>query len=148
MRTAHRHAVPCLLVCGAFLSTLIGCGSNAVGPTHGDVDIARAEWLAGGYTDYRFQLATESSWFPRSDWQRIDVENDEVVRVSGEPVTPEQQIPPTIEEIWAWILEARASGQLNHAEFDRRGVPVHADMGPWPVDGGVAYWIRSFIPAD
>lgn len=147
MKTARRLAATAVLASAALLPLLTAC-DDAVGPTHTDVDIARAAWLSRGYTDYRFQLSWESSWFPRSDWQGIDVENGEVVRVAGEPVTSEQQIPPTIEEIWTRILEARANGQLNHAEFDRRGVPVHADMGPWPVDGGMAYWIRRFTPAD
>lgn len=147
MKTARPHAATAVLVCAAVVPLLAAC-SDATGLTHTDVDVARAAWLAGGYTDYRFQLSTESSWFPRSDWQGVEVENGEVVRVAGEPVTSEQHVPPTIEEIWARILEARADGQLNHAEFNRRGVPSHADMGPWPVDGGVAYWIRGFIPAD
>ena len=68
--------------------------------------------------------------------------------MAGERVTQEQDAPPTSGQIWTWILDARARNELNHAEFDHRGVPVHADMGPWPVDGGVAYWIRAFTPAD
>jgi hypothetical protein len=53
-------------------------------------------------------------------------------------------VPPTIDEIWNRILDARERGQLNSAQFDRQGVPVESDMGPWPVDGGVHYSVRAF----
>lgn len=35
-------------------------------------------------------------------------------------------------------------GELNSASFDRHGVPVKFDYGPWEVDGGVGYWVRNF----
>jgi hypothetical protein len=54
----------------------------------------------------------------------------------------------TVDTIWEMLLAARASGELNSAVFNQRGVPVEADMGPWPVDGGVRYSVRNFTESD
>jgi hypothetical protein len=131
------------LIASAWLS---GCSAAAsTEPLHGDVDRARAAWLAEGATTYSFELATASSWFPKGGYVRVQVSGGRVVATVapiGEraPAGP----PPTLDEIWDRILDARERGQLNSAEFDRHGVPIESDMGPWPVDGGVHYSVRAF----
>jgi hypothetical protein len=103
------------------------------------------QWLSEGATTYSFELATTSPWFPKGGYVAVQVSGGRVVATGaadGEsaPVSP----PPTIDEIWDRILDARARGQLNSAQFDRHRVPVESDMGPWPVDGGVHYSVRRF----
>jgi hypothetical protein len=124
---------------------LIGCSAATTEPLHGDVDRARQAWLAGSATSYSFELATASSWFPKGGYVFVEVNDGRVVATvapAGEPSPA--GVPPTIDEIWNRILDARERGQLNSAQFDRQGVPVESDMGPWPVDGGVHYSVRAF----
>src|SRR5690348_7473135 len=124
---------------------LIGCSSAATEPLHSDVDRARAAWLAEGATSYSFELATASSWFPKGGYVAVEVRGGRVVASvapAGEPSPA--GVPPTIDEIWDRILDARTRGELNSAQFDAHGVPVESDMGPWPVDGGVHYSVRAF----
>ena len=124
---------------------LIGCSAATTEPLHGDVDVARKAWLAEGATSYSFELATASSWFPKGGYVRVQVNDGRVVSAVapvGQP-SPAGQ-PPTLDEIWDRILDARERGQLNSAQFDRYGVPIESDMGPWPVDGGVHYSVRGF----
>ena len=134
---------------GLVASVLItGCSASATEPLHGDVDRARAQWLSEGATTYSFELATTSSWSPTGSYVRVQVNGGRVVTVaapSGEPAPV--GLPPTLDEIWDRILDARARGELNSAQFDRRGVPVESDMGQWPVDGGVHYSVRAFTTA-
>ena len=130
------------LVAWALLS---GCSGGTTEPLHGDVDRARAQWLSEGATTYSFELATASSWFPKGGYVAVQVSGGRVIATVapvGEPAPG--GLPPTIDEIWDRILDARARGQLNSAQFDRHGVPVESDMGPWPVDGGVHYSVRGF----
>jgi Family of unknown function (DUF6174) len=129
-------------------ASLIGCASATTEPLHSDVDVARKAWLAEGATSYSFELATASSWFPMGGYVRVQVDGGRVVAASptdgvSQPVAP----PPTIDDIWDRILDARSRGQLNSAQFDGRGVLVESDMGPWPVDGGVHYSVRGFTKA-
>ncbi len=124
---------------------LIGCSAATTEPLHSDVDVARQAWLAEGATSYSFEVATASSWFPKGGYVRVQVNGGRVVSTVAPvgqpaPVGP----PPTLDEIWDRILDARDRGQLNSAQFDGRGVPVESDMGPWPVDGGVHYSVRGF----
>ena len=124
---------------------LIGCSAATTEPLHSDVDRARAAWLAEGATSYSFQVATASSWFPKGGYVAVEVRGGRVV-ASVAPVGQPSPAgtPPTLDEIWDRILEARARGDLNSAQFDSHGVPVESDMGPWPVDGGVHYSVRAF----
>lgn len=124
---------------------LVGCGGATTEPLHGDVDVARKAWLAEGATSYSFEVATASSWFPKGGYVLVRVDDGRVVSTVA-PVgerSPAGQ-PPTLDEIWDRILDARERGQLNSAQFDRHGVPIESDMGPWPVDGGVHYSVRGF----
>ena len=125
---------------------LIGCSAaTTTEPLHSDVDRARAAWLAEGATSYSFELATESSWFPKGGYVAVEVRGGRVVASVAPVGQPSPSgLPPTIDEIWDRILEARTRGELNSAQFDTRGVPVESDMGPWPVDGGVHYSVRAF----
>jgi Family of unknown function (DUF6174) len=124
---------------------LVGCGGTTTEPLHSDVDLARRAWLAEGATSYSFRVATTGSWFPGEGYVRVQVDGGRVVAaVAPDGVSAPVAPPPTIDEIWDRLLEARDRGQLNSAEFDRHGVPVETDMGPWPVDGGVHYSVREF----
>lgn len=124
---------------------IIGCVGATTEPLHSDVDRAREAWLSEGATSYTFELATASSWFPKGGYVLVQV-NDGLVVAAVAPVSESSPagLPPTLGEIWDRILDARARGELNSAQFDRHGVPVESDMGPWPVDGGVHYSVRAF----
>ena len=137
MRHLGRRTVAVLLAS----ASLIGCSATTE-PLHGDVDRARATWLREGATSYSFELATASSWFPKSGYVVVQVNDRRVAGVDGGPAPTFP--PPTLDEIWDRILDARERGQLNSAQFDRHGVPVESDTGPWPVDGGVHYSVRAF----
>jgi len=129
-------------------AVLVGCSAATTEPRHGDVDRARAQWLSEGATTYSFELATTSSWSPKDSYVRVQVSGGRVVTVAapgGEPAPV--GLPPTLDEIWDRILDARERGELNSAQFDRRGVPIESDMGQWPVDGGVHYSVRAFTTA-
>jgi hypothetical protein len=127
---------------------LIGCAGPTTEPLHSDVDVARMAWLSEGATSYSFELSTSSSWFPQGAWVRIRVDGGRVVAaVALDGVAQPVASQATIDDIWDRILDARARGELNSAEFDRRGVPIESDMGPWPVDGGVHYSVRGFTRA-
>jgi hypothetical protein len=122
---------------------LIGCGSTE--PLQSDVDLARRTWLSGGATTYSFEIATTSSWFPKSGYVRVQVAGGRVVAAiapdgTSQPVTSQ----PTLDELWDRILAARDRGELNSADFDRNGVPIETDTGPWPVDGGMHYSVRGY----
>ena len=124
---------------------LVGCADATTEPLHSDVDVARAAWLSEGATNYSFELATASSWFAKGGYVRVEVSDRRVVSAVAPLGTPQPLLsPPTLDEIWDRILDARERGQLNSAQFDRHGVPIESDMGPWPVDGGVHYSVRGF----
>ena len=126
---------------------LIGCADapTAPEPLHRDVDLARSTWLAVGATSYSFEISTATSWFPPKGYVRVQVDGGRVVAaVAADGVSQPDFPPPTLDDIWDFILAARQRGELNSAEFDSRGVPVETDLGPWPVDGGVHYSVRRF----
>ena len=124
---------------------LVGCADAITEPLHSDVDVARAAWLSEGATNYSFELATASSRFAKGGYVRVEVSDRRVVSAVAPLGTPQPLLsPPTLDEIWDRILDARERGQLNSAQFDRNGVPIESDMGPWPVDGGVHYSVRGF----
>jgi len=84
---------------------------------------------------------------PRSGYYTIRVVDRKVVeayRPNGEPAP---DLALTVDEIWDEILAARASGELNSVLFDRRGVPIEADMGDWALDSGHRYSVRNFVPS-
>ncbi len=127
------------------VGALLGCsGTSPVEPTHTNVDLARAAWLENRSEDYSFQFSNATSWTPRSSFVRVTVAGGEVVAIRDLLNRPAQMNVPTIDEIWDRLLAARAANELNSAAFNRLGVPVEVDYGPWASDGGVAYWVRDF----
>jgi len=127
----------------AVAATLLSC-SGATEPRHADVDLARSVWLANHPQAYSFEVATASSWFPKSGYFRVQVSNGQVVAASDSAGHAIANFTLTVDLIWDQLLAARARGELNSALFNQRGVPVESDMGPWPVDGGVHYSVRIF----
>jgi hypothetical protein len=141
MRRIGRRTVAGLLAS----AWIIGCSAATTEPLHGDVDRARQAWLSEGATSYSFELATASSWFPKGGYVAVQVSGGRVVAAVAPVGAPSPTgVPPTLDEIWDRILDARERGELNSAQFDRHGVPVESDMGPWPVDGGLHYSVRAF----
>jgi hypothetical protein len=113
-------------------------------PLHDDVDRARETWLASRPANYRFEIAMQTSWFPKSGYYRVRVANGQVVETRDQTGVPTNNFPLTIDALWDQLLAARARGELNSARFDGQGVPREIDTGPWPVDGGVHYSVRNF----
>jgi len=114
---------------------------------HDNIVVARRAWLAANVTSYTFEIAFDSAMLPRTDYYRIRVVDKEAVEahtLDGELVP---DLAVTIDEIWDEILAARASGELNSVLFDRRGVPIEADMGDWALDSGHRYSVRNFVPS-
>lgn len=134
-----------LVAVGAVALLVLAC-SDPTGPVHGDIPRARATWLAASIDDYRFEVSTASSWFPRSGYVSVRVVDGEVVSAMDDDGDPVEQFDLTIEELWSHLLKAHADGQLHQARFGRWGVPVEVNLGPWELDGGAAYWIRDFEP--
>jgi len=46
--------------------------------------------------------------------------------------------------VWADILRARATHDLNSVRFDERGVPIEVDIGDQADDSGIHYSVRNF----
>lgn len=124
-------------------ATLLGC-SKPTEPRHADVDLARSVWLADHPRAYTFEVATASSWFPKSGYFLVQVSDGQVLAASDSTGKAVTNFTLTVDGIWDRLLAARARGELNSALFNQRGVPVESDMGPWPVDGGVHYSVRNF----
>lgn len=114
---------------------------------HDNILVARRAWLASKVTSYTFEFASETSWFPRSDYYRIRVVDREAVEATTSDGEPVPDLTVTVDEIWDRILAAHVNGELNSVLFDRRGVPIEADMGDWALDGGVRYFVRNFVPS-
>jgi hypothetical protein len=132
---------------GLLLAALLASCSSSTEPRHSDVDLAREAWLAGQATSYTFEVAIATSWTPKSGYFRVRVENKMVVAATDASGQPADNFTLTIDELWDRLLGARARGELNSALFNRRGVPVETDMGPWPSDGGVHYSVQRFAQA-
>lgn len=128
---------------GFAFAAFSGC-SDATGPRHTDVDLARRVWLTSHPGAYTFEVATASSWFPRSGYYHVQVLDGEVVIARDSAGQVVQGFGLTLDLIWEYLLDARTRGELNSATFDYRGVPVEIDMGQWPLDGGVHYSVQSF----
>ncbi len=127
------------------LITPLGCSTSTAPPAlHSDVDLARTVWLAAHPQAYTFEWASQSSWVRKSGFYRIEVADGRVVTAVDSTGKAVPTLTLTLDSLWARLLTARAKGELNSAEFDAQGVPVETDLGPWPVDGGVHYWVRNF----
>lgn len=127
----------------AVAAALLNC-SGTTEPRHTDVDLARSAWLGNHPQAYSFEVAIATSWFPKSGYYHVQVSIGQVVAASDSAGRAVADFTLTVDGIWDQLLAARARGELNSALFNRRGVPVESDMGPWPVDGGVHYSVRSF----
>jgi hypothetical protein len=133
----------------AVAAALLNCSGTGEprgpdGPLSADVDRARSAWLGDHPLAYRFEVAVASSWFPRSGYYHVQVSNGQVVAAVSSTLQVVADFTLTVDTIWDHLLAARARGELNSALFNVRGVPVETDMGPWPVDGGLHYWVRHF----
>jgi hypothetical protein len=129
-------------------TAILACSETTTGPRHTDVDLARTVWLTNHPQAYSFEVAKASSWFPSAGYYRVEVSNGQVVAAVDPTGIPVANFTLTVDTIWEMLLVARASGELNSAVFDQRGIPVEADMGPWAVDGGVRYSVRNFTESD
>ena len=125
------------------LLALPGCDSTR--PFTLDVDLARQAWLRSRAAEYTFELASVSSWFPKSGYTRVKVEDGVVVEATDPEGHPRENFTTTVDTLWDRLLAARERGELNSARFDRNGVPVEIHYGPWELDGGVAFWVRNFV---
>lgn len=130
-----------------FATALLSC-SGATEPRHVDVDLARTVWLTNHPRAYSFEVATATSWFPKSGYYRVQVSDGQVVAARDSSGKVVDNFSLTVDGIWDQLLAARAKGELNSAFFNQRGVPVESDMGPWPVDGGVHYSVRNFTASN
>ena len=122
-----------------------GC-SSATQPLLNDVDVARARWLAQRPAEYTVEVAIATSWTPKSAYHRATVVGATVTSVvdeNGDAVTSTWAI--SIDSLWQRVLTEQANGNLNSAVFSHAGVPLEADWGPWPVDGGVHYSVRNYV---
>lgn len=130
----------------ALVSVLATACESPIGLAHEDVDRAYAAWRRNAPTRYVFKVAHASSWHPKSEYLEVTVENRRVVLVREADGATGGDFGLTVDSLWVRILDARDRDQLNAATFDRRGVPVDIDYGPWEVDGGMRFWIREFRP--
>lgn len=131
----------------ASIALLVG-GLGCSGPTepfHSNIYLARRAWLESHPDAYSFEVAFASSWFPRSGYYRVQVRDGEVVAATDSAGTAQNDFTITVDSLWNRLLAARERGELNSARFDREGVPVQFDHGPWELDGGVGYWVRNFM---
>lgn len=128
------------------IAMLVTACSDPVVFEHSDVDAAREAWLEANFSDYRFEVAIATSWVPQSGYYQVHVRDRAVIAATDSDGDPVSLFAVTIDQIWDELLAARDAGQLNSATFDRRGVPLEIDFGPWPVDGGVHYSVRNFRP--
>jgi hypothetical protein len=137
----------CMTWRSAFLLMLafVTACNAATEPLLHDIDVARARWLANRPAEYEFEVATATSWTPKSPYHRATVVGESVVAVvdeNGVPVTLSWAI--SLDSLWKRIITERAQGSLNSAVFSQSGIPLEVDWGPWPVDGGVHYYVRNF----
>ena len=134
---------------GLLLLTMVvatgGCNPGTAPVIH-DIDVARARWLAEPPSSYVFEEAVEGS-FPKSPYYRVTVVANSIVTVvneKGAAVPLPAGAIISLDSLWNEIISERAKGNLNSAVFSEAGIPLEVDWGPWPVDGGVRYFVRNF----
>ena len=142
MRHVHLRVLRRRLIAAVLLTGATAACSDPLAP-HSDIDAARADWLAAGITDYRFELRIDA-FLGTEGYIAIRVEDGTVVSVDNGAGEPWERI--TIAELWDAILAARESGNLNYAVFDGRGVPVQFSVGSLADDSGARYLVRRFRP--
>jgi hypothetical protein len=137
MSTRRSRAVAAIV----FMAAALSCSS----PTepHSDIASARRVWLLSRPQAYTFEVAFASSWFPKSGYFRVEVA-DGRVQAASDSGGVAAELTLTVDTLWTWLLAAHERGELNSALFNRQGVPIEVDWGPWEVDGGVRYWVRNF----
>lgn len=125
---------------------LQGCGADdAFGPANSDIDRAHLDWVANRTASYTFHVTIASSWSP-ARFYTVRVENHEVIERVEFPSGARFTDGETIDDIWNAILRARTRNEVNQVKFDALGIPLLADVGPWPVDGGVSWQARNYRP--
>lgn len=127
------------------LALLAAPGCDSTRPFTLDVDLARQAWLRSRPAEYTFELASASSWFPKSGYTRVKVDDGVVVEATDPEGNLSENFTTTVDTLWERLLAARERGELNSARFDRNGVPVEINYGPWELDGGIAFWVRNFV---
>lgn len=127
------------------IALLAAPGCDSTRPFTLDVDLARQAWLRSRPAEYTFELASASSWFPKSGYTRVKVEDGVVVEATDPEGNLSENFTTTVDTLWERLLAARERGELNSARFDRNGVPVEINYGPWELDGGIAFWVRNFV---
>ena len=140
-----------LVVAALLVAVSAGCG-DATGPlpenlaVTSNVSEARAWWLSSGPATYDFEHSSASEWFPRTGYYRTRVVNGEFAEMrdpSGKLLTQTGEY--TMEDHWARILAAHASGTLRIATFSNRGVPVEYLIDDDRMaDDMLHVWIRGF----
>jgi hypothetical protein len=125
------------------LSFVLGCSSREPSePLLTDVDAARTAWLANKPTSYEFNVTVAASLLIGP--LHVTVVGGRVASAFDARGKSVPSFTTTIDSIWSSILDFRARGQLNSAQFDARGVPIEVDLGRPEVDAGVHYWVRGF----
>lgn len=120
----------------------LGCHSTTE-PSIRNVGFAYERWAASHPSSYQFDLTITAST-PRHGPLHITVAHDQVVSAIDDSGAPIAGFTTTIDTIWRDVLDSRARGDLNSAEFTFTGVPIEVDMGNWALDSGVHYSIRNF----
>jgi hypothetical protein len=135
-----RHAFVLL----AIIIATAGCNPGTAPVIH-DVDVARARWLAEPPSSYVFEESVATSWVSKFPYFKVTVVSNSITTIVNEKgaAVPAPWVI-SIDSLWNRIISERARGSLNSAVFSEAGVPLEADWGPWPVDGGVHYYIRNF----
>lgn len=72
-----------------------------------DVDLAHAVWLSSDIANYTYEVALDSSWFPRSGYYQVVVADGSVIAVTDENGDPVQRYDLAIDVLWEHILYAR-----------------------------------------
>jgi len=134
------------LLCVAMaISFVVGCSSRTsepAGPLLTDVDAARTAWLANRPTSYAFNVTIGASILIGP--LHVAVVGGRVVSALDAHGRSVPTFTTTIDSIWSTILDFRARGQVNSAEFNARGVPIEIDLGRPEVDAGIHFSVRSF----
>jgi uncharacterized protein DUF6174 len=129
----------------AFL--LLPACSSGTGPDS-DLEAAHIRWSRTHPTDYSFEFAMATAWFPPSGYYWVDVRDGNVIAArhvaTGDPVLVQNAF--TIDDLWERLIAARNRGEsLTELRFSREGVPLEAMIGTFADDGGVHYAVRNFV---
>lgn len=126
------------------LSFVVSCSNRTSEPEplFSDVDAAHNAWLANRPASYAFNVTIGASILIGP--LHVTVAGGKVVSALDARGKPDTTFTTTIDSIWATILQFRAAGQLNSAQFNARGVPIEIDVGRPEVDSGIHFSVRNF----